>query len=342
MSLISRIFLITIVLIFMAPGVSAQEDRYRVEILVLTHLQHDEEPRKALWIPDYSDSVDFLTPPPEEEEDESEEAPEEVAELTAEMNEGNASELSAEETEEEAPDPNAVIHVEEMSPEMQDAWRRLRLSAPFRPEIFLSWEQGSAEPFPLLRLHDLEPVDREDPWAEQRQALAEAEAEAALALEESGGAQVFGDAAGLAEMGQEPEEESEPELPPPNMFYRLDGTAQLRRSRFLHLHFDLQLREPVFEEETAGFDSPGSLMATRPEEEELRSPSSGLVGDSASDTFEEESAEPALPEPSSFLVHSLKQNRQVRSGRMEYFDGPVLSVLALITPIEPEEEEANP
>ena len=44
-----------------------------------------------------------------------------------------------------------------------------------------------------------------------------------------------------------------------------------------------------------------------------------------------------MPQPSSFLIHSLKQSRQVKSARMEYFDGPVLGVLAYITSIEIEE-----
>jgi hypothetical protein len=44
-------------------------------------------------------------------------------------------------------------------------------------------------------------------------------------------------------------------------------------------------------------------------------------------------------QPSSFQVHELKQSRQVRTGRMEYFDGPVLGVLAWITAVEEESGE---
>jgi len=47
------------------------------------------------------------------------------------------------------------------------------------------------------------------------------------------------------------------------------------------------------------------------------------------------------PPPSSFQVHSLKQSRQVKSGRMEYFDGPVLGVLAFITPVEINREDGE-
>ncbi len=39
------------------------------------------------------------------------------------------------------------------------------------------------------------------------------------------------------------------------------------------------------------------------------------------------------PLPSAFLVHRLEQSRPVRSGRMEYFDGPVLGVLAWLSDI---------
>jgi hypothetical protein len=49
-------------------------------------------------------------------------------------------------------------------------------------------------------------------------------------------------------------------------------------------------------------------------------------------------ATPLLPpRPTGFEFHQLDQRRQVRSGRMEYFDSPVIGVLAWITPIELED-----
>ena len=85
----------------------------------------------------------------------------------------------------------------------------------------------------------------------------------------------------------------------------------LKRTRFLHLEFDLELREAVYDE----------LAMTQ-----------ALIA-------QEEAAEGEieLPQPSSFLIHSLQQSRQVKTQRMEYFDGPVLSVLAHITAIDAEE-----
>jgi hypothetical protein len=40
--------------------------------------------------------------------------------------------------------------------------------------------------------------------------------------------------------------------------------------------------------------------------------------------------------PPAFRVHTLKQNRQVQTRNLEYFDGPVLAVLALISRIDEE------
>lgn len=272
--------------IAMAAGpssLSAQETRYRVELLVLTHLRSEAEPREMPELIDYSAAVDFLTPVVEEDTEDTE-APA-----------GDADDTEAKFPPEESPpeeDPNRLEHIEQMSSVMEEAWRRLRLSAPFRPQQYLSWEQGSQEPFPALRVHDLETVLVDDPWADQRAVPEEQET-------------VFTDTTAgepdLAFMG--------PPLPDPTFYYRLDGTATLIRTRFLHLELDLQLREAVWE--------PDQTALTRD------------AGDN----------EETMARPTSFLVHTLHQSRQVRTGRMEYFDGPMLGVLAYITEIKPPDEE---
>ena len=260
-----------IICLLNAVPVMAQDTRYRVELLVLTHLHHDQEPREYKYLEDYSPATDFLTP--SESEDEKEESGETDAQDA----------LAAEE-----PDLNALIHIEEMSEVMREAWRRLRLSAPFRPEQYLSWEQGSEAPFPALRIHDLEVIMVVDPYAEQRLELLEQEQ-----------ATVFADPAGLDAM----DEAEEPGLPDPAVFYRLDGAVTLKRTRFLHLELDLQLREALWDEESL---APAEVITLETEK----------------------------PQPSAFLVQALQQSRQVKTGRMEYFDGPVLSVLAFITSIK--------
>jgi hypothetical protein len=259
----------------------AENSRYRVEVLVLTHLDHQQEPLEMRWLQDFSSALDFLQPP--------EELVEPGPEATLPDLEEEATD--PEQSESEEPDPwNVVTHVEEMGPEMAEAWRRLRLSAPFRPLQYLSWEQGSTPPFPVLRVHDLESVLVEDPWAEERLALVEADS-----------GLVFGDAAAMAEeIGGDDETEA---LPDPINYYRLDGTVSLIRTRFLHLSIVAEWREPVFDETlTAGPLTPSSAA-------EIES------------------------RPSAFRVHRLEQSRPVRSGRMEYFDGPVLGVLAWVSDI---------
>ena len=258
-----------------AVPVLAQDTRYRVELLVLTHLNHDQQPREYKYLEDYSPATDFLAPPEPEEEEGKIDAEEALVEK-------DTIDVA------EEPDPNALIHIEEMSEVMREAWRRLRLSAPFRPEQYLSWEQGSEEPFPALRIHDKEVLMVVDPYAEQR-----------LDLLVQGQTTVFADPAGLDGL----DDTGEPALPDPIVFYRLDGAVTLKRTRFLHLELDLQLREAVWDEEGL---TPVELVAPGYEK----------------------------PQPSSFQVFPLQQSRQVKSARMEYFDGPVLSVLAFITAIQ--------
>jgi hypothetical protein len=269
---------------------------------------------------DLSNALDFLTPPPDSAEDEEPatesdpamEIDHAVAAAPAELQQdamlgpGGEELVSAEGEPEEDP-LDLVVHVEEMGPEMQEAWRRLRLSAPVRPLQYLAWEQGSREPFPVLRIHDLEAVLVEDPWAEQRLELENPEESPEESL-------VFGDtiAATAGADSLQPEADAAEALPDPIAYYRLDGTVSLVRRRFLHLSMAIEWREPVFEETLvplfvdAPAPPPGAVDADTP---------------------------PIAPLPSAFLVYRLEQTRPVRTGRMEYFDGPVLGVLAWITDI---------
>jgi hypothetical protein len=314
-----------IIFVQVSTCAQAQDVRYRVEILVLSHLDQNETPREMKWINDYSESLDFLTPPPPVEEA-GEDSMAQDAAGTAETAAETPAEFDQEvENPEELAekDPNAVVHIEEMSENMQEAWRRLRLSAPFRPEQFLSWEQGSSEPFPSLRVHDLVVVKTDDPYADLRQALEDEALEDNPAMEQP---QVFADAAGLNALQDGTEDEAQAELPDPNVFYRLDGSVKLIRTRFLHLELDLQLRDAVYQEPEP-FSAPGSLLATRPQE---TSPAADALS---------KDENPPPREPVSFLIHPLTQSRQVKTERMEYFDGPVIGVLAYITAIQVEDAE---
>lgn len=90
-----------------------------------------------------------------------------------------------------------------------------------------------------------------------------------------------------------------------SVYYQLDGGVQLRRSRFLHLFLDLEYRE---------------LKA-----QSMRDP--GLLGDAVTPTGIE--AEDTID----YGVFVLKQNRQVQTGRIQYFDTPYFGVLVLVSAI---------
>jgi len=167
-----RLYLILFLAFIVFSGDTiAEQKRYRIEILVLRHLQHDAEPLKADWLRDFSESLDFLyvaeaDENEKEEKEEGEAADKTTAELTDLMQGAEAELLPGEEAGQE---PWAeVVYVETMGEDMQEAWRRLRLSAPFRPEQFLSWEQSADEPFPLLRIHNEEIILLDDPYADLR------------------------------------------------------------------------------------------------------------------------------------------------------------------------------
>ena len=305
--MIYRIFLIVILIFYVAPGM-AGEKRYRVEILVLSLLQHEAVPSDVEWLRDFSSSLDFLKVEDSEATQDDELFPDkdQPEEPWADVND----ELFSDEDQPEEPWAD-VIAVESMSDAMLEAWRRLRLSALFRPEQYLSWEQSADEPFPSLRIHDLEVLLMDDPYADLRETDGVEAKE-----EEKEKTVVFTDQAnplpGDAIEQAAGESVVEPELPEPTLYYRIDGTVMLRRLRFLHLDLDLELRQAVFDE---------PLLTPAP-----------------SVNRESESGEPELPLPTSFLIHKLKQSRQVKSQRMEYFDSPVLGVLAWITAFELEEE----
>ena len=296
-------FILSLTSVLLASTGMAAEKRYRVEILVLTHLQHEAVPAEVESLRDYSESLDFLIDEKDEDDGEG------TANSGTETISGDTS-LAAEQDPDSdllqeiklEEDPWADVEaVETMSELMQIAWRRLRLSAPFRPQQYLSWEQGADEPFPLLRIHDKDVILSDDPYADLR--------EADVADEKGNKTVVFSDQ-GIT-LPDAPMEE--PELPEPTLFYRIDGTVMLRRTRFLHLDLKLVLREAVFADPAEALAPVLSQerMPTKPGE---------------------------LPEPTSFLIHTLEQSRQVKSNRMEYFDGAVLSVLAWISSVEVKEE----
>jgi hypothetical protein len=323
-TLITTVLLLLLAVPTAAP---AQETRYRVEVIVLTHIGHIETPREVAMLRDYGDALDFLAPKEAAENggDESIEPKPGVGEDASSADDAAADE-PADQAEETEPPP--VVHIEELSDVMRDAWRRLRLSGPFRPLLSLAWEQASTPPFPQLRVHDENVVMTQDPWAAIRVRLEAGEPvdawlEAGLVPPIPPRPPVEEDSTTYEDVAENPESALLERLPPPRLFYALDGTVSLVRSRFLHLYVDLQQREGIY-------DPAPQQPVLLPR---------GMRTPPAATPAPDPEIATSDPVPTAFRVFDMTQSRQVKTGQVEYFDGPVLSVLAYITAIEPEAEQ---
>lgn len=277
-------------MLLMAQDAMGQVRRYRIELLVLTHLNPPDDVVPETAITDYSGSLDLLNPPPVETTDGEETVaeilpsslPDQAGDTGSPASE--AQELLPGDAPEPMEDPNAVVWLETPSDTMDQAWRRLRSSNSFRPEVYFSWEQSNQQPFPVLRVHDATVLFEEDPFAGLR-----------LAAETSPPV--------VPDSGEDAPAEL---LPEPLRFYRIDGTASLRKTRYLHLDLDLQLRIPA----------------------------------RAADAGPED---PELSRSSTWDIFPIQQSRRIQTQNVEYFDGPVIGVLALVSRIDatPDDEPAD-
>lgn len=166
--------------------------------------------------------------------------------------------------------PDDLVVLEQKSSFMDGVWRRLRSSRAYRPLVFAAWLQNRTDYYPPMRIHNEILLDQQL-LSPTNIMIAELEAEDPLAAYMS-------------------------------TFYQLDGTLQLRRSRFLHLHLDLELRQQ------------NAVNVIQP----------SFFSDV--DT----------PEPSDVTqrkIFSLQQNRQIRSGRLHYFDTPHFGALVFVSAI---------
>lgn len=221
--------------------------------------------------------------------------------------------------------PGAPVPVENAGT-FETLYRRLERLADYTPLTLVSWEQPATEYQPDVRIHDTEIV-REDLY--------------------------FGS------------ESVEIDLEQPRPFegyaaplYRLDGTAQLRRSRFLHVDLDLEWRvpsppDPVAPPEpeaitdavtTTDAVSESTVTATMPAAA-IETVAEALAGaqtdapagtelDTGAEIAETDMAATFAPEP--FRVHRLRQSRQVETDTMIYFDSDTLGALARVTALGPE------
>jgi len=172
--------------------------------------------------------------------------------------------------------PDELHVITQKSPQMDNAWRRLRSSQNYRPLVYTAWQQNQVDYYPPIRVHNQQVIDTRL-HVPGSILIADLTAEDPLAAYRSD-------------------------------YFQIDGSLQLRRSRFLHLYADLEIRQPM-------------SANTNPEEfESVR---------------QEQFVTPAVGnEPAGFGVFSLKQNRQVTTGKMQYFDTPYFGLLVYVTDIQ--------
>lgn len=184
--------------------------------------------------------------------------PQEPAQELADSSDGDTPVETAQQLFGNLPDDLRVLA--DKSTTMDGVWRRLRSSQAYRPLLYAGWEQNRVDYYPPLRLHDREVLD------EQLRPPTEVLTADLTALD--------------------------PLAAYRSVFYQLDGSLQLKRSRFLHLFLDLELRELA---PTAG-------TASLPEDN-----------------------------AAGYGVYNLTQNRQINTGEMQYFDTPFYGALVYVT-----------
>jgi hypothetical protein len=184
--------------------------------------------------------------------------------------------------------PDDLRIIFEKSARMDEVWKRLQFSNEYQPLIYAGWEQNRVDYYPPMRIHDQEII------ATQLRLPTHIMVADLLAADFGGG-----------------------NLPPQYLaaedllanyqhtFYQLDGSVQLRRSRFLHLFLDLEIR--------AKESQPEATPVFR-REIDIQ------LENGADDSY-------------LFNVMSLKQNRQIRTGELQYFDTPGFGALVFVIAI---------
>ena len=179
--------------------------------------------------------------------------------------------------------PDDLIVVTQKSSAMDNVWRRLRSSKGYRPLVYAAWEQNRVDYYPPMRIHDQQVIDTQL-RPPTRILYADLTAEDPLAAYRS-------------------------------TFYQLDGSLQLRRSRFLHLFLDLEYREKK-PQNANGADF--------------------LVGNDMPAGIET-----GTDKPFTYGVFALKQNHQISTSRMQYFDTPYFGALVFVTSIAANQTHSN-
>jgi len=204
--------------------------------------------------------------------------------------------------------PDDLVVIDKKSRTMNAVWRRLKSSRAYRPLLFAAWEQNRTDYYPPMRIHDDVLLGKQlrPPTNIMIADLTAADPLAAYI----------------------------------SSFYRLDGSVQLRRSRFLHLYLDLEIREETVPTGADAINDAASDAAGEPLLPDNRSADSynnysndnPINNDNDNDNGDDDSDDSGT----SYSLYSLQQNRPIRTGRMQYFDMPYFGALVLVSAIDSE------
>lgn len=183
---------------------------------------------------------------------------------------------------EDADLPDDLVAIARKSSSMDAIWRRLKSSGEYQPLLFAAWQQNRTDYYPPMRIHDEMLLD-EQLRPPTNIMIAD------LAAADPLGAYV-------------------------SSLYRLDGSLQLRRSRFLHLYLDLEYRQET--------PQPGTQLIFFNANEPAPPDGNGNRNN--------------ISKSMGYSVYSLQQHRQIRTGHMQYFDTPFLGALVLVNAIDSE------
>lgn len=268
--------LLTLLLFVSSSTVLAASDAYRVEVIVFKHLQATPESKEATELRSFSRFPDLEEKKPDENPPDSAVA----SRTTPSPGDVLTGELSA--TEKYRSDlPEDLRVVIEKSDKMDATWRRLRSSKGYRPLVYAAWEQNHIDYYPPIRIHDQNVIDTR--------------------LQTPGNI-LFADLTA-----------QDPLAGYRSNFYQIDGSLQLRRSRFLHLYLDLELREEASRDISGENDQ-------------------FMTGESFLTTSDNQLLDLAdVEKTGGYGVYSIQQNRQVSTGEMQYFDTPYFGALVYVT-----------
>jgi len=265
--------LLPFLLFLLSSATLADSGAYRVEVIIFRNLDAMAEAVVAEELRSFSQFPGLEKPEPPKlfTEIPIGESPEESIVEPLEKPPGEAPDDLPEPVRYDLPDDLSVLIQKGTS--MDGVWRRLRSSQGYRPLVYAAWQQNRTDYYPPIRVHNQQVIDTQL-RPPTHVMVADLAAQDPLAAYRS-------------------------------TFYQLDGSVQLRRSRFLHLYLDLEHREESAGEATEAGLLHGPDILTGAENEST-----------ISQTYD---------------IFNLKENRQIRTGRLQYFDTPYFGALVLVS-----------